>query len=58
MSLVPSQDKVLVALNPSALIKTRFIAHTEKLVLHSHMCAHSHTHACMYRLMQSLTITC
>lgn len=42
MSLVPSQDKVLLALNPSALIKTRLTAHAEKLV-HSTTRSPSHT---------------
>lgn len=30
VSLVPSQDEVLLALNPSALIKTRLTVHTER----------------------------
>lgn len=53
MSLVPSQDKALLALNPSALMKKRLTAHTEKLVLSATQ-RPSHTHTQTY----TLTISC
>lgn len=44
MSLVPSQDKVLLALSPSALINSRLTAHTQrKWYIHQHITLHTHT---------------
>lgn len=47
VSLVPSQDKVLLALSPSALINSRLTAHTEGDVqwrTHHPLCTHTRAH--------------
>lgn len=43
MSLVPSQDKVLLALSPSALINSRLTAHRESGNICQHITPYTHT---------------